>query len=208
MTTGDGTLSYASDGPQLDRLRLETLDGEARVIYPAAPDWFVLGNAWLLIVLGLLLAAMFARIAMMLWSMSSRIGSQAGWIGWASIAFFAVAVVKVIVTSGLGISMLRQRREYGRVPLTLIATRRDLRKTWLGVRRLRQKRWDAASFTSVELKVIRSDLLARWKTSAVLKVHRAQGRPLRFAMTSSDAELLTRIGRAVGEALGCDVRVT
>jgi hypothetical protein len=189
---GPSVLGYAS--PRKAGLALEERDGQAVVTFPVAPKWvYVLSIASQLFVCLANLGGAALPVVFLFRFRPPFVSSLVYAIfSWAFGALF---------WGSMGLHSWLMYRRWGRVPRELTADENGLVLSWLGWRRMRERRWPADEISGIDLRVIRGHLNP-WRTVAILYVRRRKGMARRFRLSSADPELPHRIARRLSEILG------
>lgn len=191
------SLNYALQATAPPRtLTLEESEGYARVLFPVAAAWtyalsigvwFANGIGWFL-------------MAMMTADLLRRTPSTDA----ITVGVVAIWGLPGCVWCLLGVNVWRRFRKFGHVPRTLIATKSGLTLSHMGWWRMRERSWPAAEIRAVQLRPLRAVLFQLMPTVTLL-IHRRNGRPLTYRLSSKDPHLPARIAEKFAAILGCPV---
>ena len=186
-------------------LTLKESDGEVRVTFGVMPKWVYLAQIiWPLLAAGFCIVEPLVIIHSY-WTLlhtMTPVLSPEGRLIFRQVLFDQLS--SLVIGGGfwlaIGIYELRKYSRWGRVPKMLTATKSELTQSWLGIWRMRQRRWPASDITAVNLRPIWGNL-TWWRTVAMLSIERIEGSNRHFRLSSCDPHQPTHIAERLREIL-------
>lgn len=205
MGTPVTILEYLPNHEAPEVLTFVERDEELRIIFLVPPMWLY----WLSLFIGPLIGSLqlvgAIAILRIVWHMTRGMGTAIDRLRliW-SFGGIATLVLGALFWILQGAYEWWTYKRWGRVPRVLIVDAHQVVSSKLGLWRIHRRRWASSEITTIEIRELRWRLNTK-RFVFELYLMRNCGWPIRFRLSSPDAQLPTRIAEAISTKLNCSL---